>query len=214
MSNDTDRIVNTTDFIIRNSSPEDAKRIADLARLCFDPPEIAFSKDNFESQIEHFPEGQFCVEYNGEIIGSCSSVIVNMEDYPKYHTLAEISDGGNIKNHDPNGKNLYGIDVIVHPTFRGLKIAKRFYEARKQLCKNLSLHSILFGGRIPYYHRYADQMTAEDYVGEVINNKLTDPVLSFQLRNGFQYQYILPNYIPTDHESRYYATFMEWVNRH
>jgi ribosomal protein S18 acetylase RimI-like enzyme len=214
MSNDKDLIVNKTDFFIRNSRPEDAKRIAELARLCFDPPEIAFSEDNFLSQIEHFPEGQFCVEHNGEIIGSCSSVIVNIEEYPKYHTLAEISDSGNIKNHNPNGKNLYGIDVIVHPEFRGLKIAKRFYEARKQLCKNLGLHSILFGGRIPHFHRYADQMTAEDYVGEVINNKLMDPVLSFQLRNGFQYQYLLPNYIPTDHESRYYATFMEWVNCH
>lgn len=207
-----DQIVNKPDLIIRNSRPEDAESIADLARICFDPPEIAFTKENFLSQIEHFPKGQFCVEYNGEIIGSCSSVIVNIEEFPKYHTLAEISDNGNIRNHNPNGKNLYGIDVIVHPKFRGLKIGKGFYNARRKLCKNLGLHSVMFGGRIPNYHKYADKMTADDYVSKVMQNKLFDPVLTFQLKNGFLYKYILPNYIPTDHESMYFATFMEWVN--
>ncbi|MGG0277885.1 GNAT family N-acetyltransferase [Bacillus rhizoplanae] len=207
------QLINQTDVIVRNSRPEDAERIAELARLCFDPPEIAFSKGNFESQIDHFPEGQFCVELNGEIIGSCSSVIVDIEDYPKHHTLVEISDNGNIKNHNPNGKNLYGIDVIVHPKFRGLKIGKNLYNVRGKLCKNIGLHSVVFGGRIPNYYKYADQMTADDYVGEVIKKKIMDPVLTFQLNNGFQYKYILPNYISMDHESMYFATFMEWVNR-
>jgi GNAT superfamily N-acetyltransferase len=201
-----------TDVIIRNSRTEDAERIAELARLCFDPPEIAFSKNNFVSQIKKFPEGQICIELNGEIIGSCCSLIVNIDEYPKYHTLAEISDNGNIQNHNPNGKHLYGIDVVVHPEHRGLKIGKKLYNARRQVCENLGLQSVIFGGRIPNYHKYADTMTVEEYVGNVIKENIYDPVLTFQLKNGFQLKYMLPNYLPTDHESMYFATFMEWVN--
>jgi ribosomal protein S18 acetylase RimI-like enzyme len=201
-----------TDVIIRKSRAEDAERIAELARLCFDPPEIAFTKRNFVSQIEKFPEGQICVELNGEIIGSCSSLIVNIDEYPKYHTLAAISDNGNIQNHNPNGKHLYGIDVIVHPQYRGLKMGKRLYNARRQVCENLGLQSVIFGGRIPNYHKYATTMTVEEYVGSVLKKNIFDPVLTFQLKSGFQFKYILPNYIPTDHESMYFATFMEWLN--
>ncbi|MFK9092573.1 GNAT family N-acetyltransferase [Bacillus salipaludis] len=208
-----DQSDNSSDLIVRNSRPGDVERISELARLCYDPPEIAYTKENFLSQIEIFPEGQFCVELNGEIIGSCSSVLVNIEDYPKHHTLVEIADNGDIKNHNPTGKNLYGIDIVVHPQYRGLKIGKRLYNARRQLCKSLGLESIIFGGRIPRYHQYANQMSAEDYVEKVISNQIMDPVLRFQLNNGFEYRYIMPNYLLTDHESMYYATFMECVNK-
>lgn len=208
-----DQSDNSSDLIVRNSRPGDVERISELARLCYDPPEIAYTKENFLSQIEIFPEGQFCVELNGEIIGSCSSVLVNIEDYPKHHTLVEISDNGDIKNHNPIGKNLYGIDIVVHPQYRGLKIGNRLYNARRQLCKSLGLESIIFGGRIPRYHQYANQMSAEDYVGKVISNQIMDPVLRFQLNNGFEYRYIMPNYLLTDRESMYYATFMECVNK-
>lgn len=200
------------DFFIRNSRLEDADRLVELARLVFNPPEIAFTKENFRNQIETFPEGQICIEYQGAIIGSCSSVIVNIEDYPKQHTLQVISDNGNIQNHNVNGKYLYGIDVIVHPDFRQMNNGKRLYEARKQVCKKLNLQSIIFGGRIPHYHKYAGTMAVEEYVDNVINSKIYDPVLSFQLKNGFQFKHIMPNYLPTDSESMYYATFMEWKN--
>lgn len=203
---------NNTDLILRNSCLDDAERIAELAGLCFDPPEIAFTKDNFASQIEKFPEGQFCVEFKGEIIGSCSSLIVNIDEYPKHHAFVDMSDNGNIQNHNPNGKHLYGIDVIVHPEYRSMKIGTRLYEARKQVCKNLNLQSVIFGGRIPNYYKYADTMTVEEYVAKIIKKDIYDPVLTFQLKNGFKYKYILPNYLPTDHDSLYYATFMEWVN--
>ncbi|WP_233269411.1 GNAT family N-acetyltransferase [Alteribacillus sp. YIM 98480] len=205
-------IENKADIIVRKSRVEDAEKLNELARLCFDPPEIAFTKKNFENMITRFPEGQICVEYKGKIIGSCSSLIVNIDEYPKHHTLHEISDQGYISNHNENGKDLYGIDVIVHPDYRGLKIGKQLYEARKQVCKELHLQSIIFGGRIPNFCSYASSMSAKQYVENVMEGKIYDPVLTFQLRNGFTFKYILPNYIPEDRESLCNATFMEWRN--
>ena len=34
---------------------------------------------------------------------------------------------------------LYGIDVFIVPEFRGLRLGRRLYDARKELCENLNL---------------------------------------------------------------------------
>lgn len=92
-------------------------------------------REELKSHISIFPEGQFCVEYDGQIIGSCSSLIINFDEYDDQHTWDEITDQGYITNHDPDGYNLYGIEVMVHPDFRRMKIGRRLYEARKDLCR-------------------------------------------------------------------------------
>ncbi|MBB6454712.1 GNAT superfamily N-acetyltransferase [Salirhabdus euzebyi] len=201
------------DLFVRNSRVEDADRIAEIARLTFDPPEIAFKKEHYVSQMNTFPEGQICVEYNGEIVGSCSSLLVNIEDYPTEHTLSQISDDGYIRNHNPNGQNLYGIDVIVHPDYQGMKIGKSLYDARRQLCEQLNLKSIVFGGRMPNFHQYANKFSATEYVEKVINGEVYDPVMTFQLKKGFKFKHLLPKYLPTDPDSGFTATFMEWINQ-
>src|SRR5690606_10366420 len=71
---------------------------------------------------------------------------------------------------------------------------------------------IVIGGRIPGYHRYADRMSAREYVQQVIDRNVFDPVLTVQLANGFVLQRLIPNYFPGDDESRGYATFLEWTN--
>jgi len=46
----------------------------------------------------------------------------------------------------------------------------------------------------------------------VLWGDLTDPVLSFQLREGFRYCGIMKNYIPDDHESHGNASLIVWLN--
>ena len=82
----------------------------------------------------------------------------------------------------------------------------------KDLTRLLNLKSIIIGGRIPNYHKFADEMTPRQYVNQVTLHKIYDPVLSFQLLNGFTLMRINPNYLPDDKDSRKYATLMEWNN--
>ncbi|MEW9677810.1 bifunctional GNAT family N-acetyltransferase/carbon-nitrogen hydrolase family protein [Lentibacillus sp. L22] len=199
-------------LIVRNTRPEDIDNIIKMNKLGFGNADIAFKREHFESQLKIFPEGQVCIEYDGEIVGSCSSIIVDFDEYGEDHSFDEIADEGFIRNHDPAGKNLYGIEVVVHPEYRQMKIGRRLYEARRQICKRFNLESILFGGRLPNYHKYADQMSAEEYANEIIKQNLYDPVLTFQLMNGFKLRKVMPNYLPDDHASLKYATLMEWKN--
>lgn len=198
-------------MVIRNIEEKDIDKIIDLQKDCF-PGMEPWKREHLISHLEHFPEGQFCAEFEGEIIGSCSSLLINFDEYDDRHTWQDITDDGYITNHNPDGLNMYGIEVMVHPKYRRMKIGHRLYEARKDLARRLNLKSIIIGGRIPNYHKYAEEMTAREYVEQVTRHQIYDPVLSFQLMNGFTLMRINPNYLPDDTASIKYATLMEWNN--
>ncbi|HUG96954.1 MAG TPA: GNAT family N-acetyltransferase, partial [Nitrososphaera sp.] len=126
------------------------------------------------------------------------------------HTYKEITGSGTFTTHDPKGDSLYGADVSTHPEMRRLGIATALYEARRQLVIRLNLRRIIAGGRLLNYCEQED-MTAEEYAKKVVAGELSDPVLSFQLKNGFQFIKILPDYMK-DRRSLNYATFIEWKN--
>ncbi|UFU00405.1 bifunctional GNAT family N-acetyltransferase/carbon-nitrogen hydrolase family protein [Radiobacillus kanasensis] len=198
-------------LIVRNIEEKDINQIIALQLICF-PNMEPWKEEHLHSHLKHFPEGQFCVEYDGKIIGSCSSLIVNFDEYDDKHTWDDITDGGYITNHNSEGYNMYGIEVMVDPNFQGMKIGKRLYEARKKLARELNLKSIIIGGRIPNYHKYEEKLTPREYVEEVSNKNIFDPVLTFQIMNGFSVMRINPGYLPDDRQSAKYATLMEWNN--
>lgn len=198
-------------IIIRNIVRADFENIIELQNVCF-PNMLPWKIEQLESHIRIFPEGQICVEYDGIIIGSCSSLIVNFDEYLEQHTYAEITDKGYIRTHNPLGGNLYGMEVMVHPDYRRMKIGRRLYEARKRLAEELNLKSIIVGGRIPLYHKYSDKMSPRAYAEEVLQQNIYDPVLTFQMMNGFTLKRIITNYLPDDQESMTYATLLEWNN--
>lgn len=199
-------------LVIRKIEKDDIEEVVKVAQAAFGNPNIAFEKKHYESHIEIFPEGQVCVAYDGKIIGASSSVIVNYDEYGHDHSFEEISGNNYITNHNPEGRNLYGIDVVVHPDYRNLKIGRCLYEERRNLCKRLNLESIIIGGRIPNYHKYADTLTAEEYVRQVEKGDIFDPVICFQLANGFKIRTVKANYLIGDEASLEYATIMEWDN--
>ncbi|MDN4527665.1 bifunctional GNAT family N-acetyltransferase/carbon-nitrogen hydrolase family protein [Fictibacillus fluitans] len=197
---------------LRNIQYNDIDEILELQRTCFPGHMEPWKREQLESHLDIFPEGQFVVTFEGKIIGSCSSLIINFDEYDDQHTWDEITDEGYITNHNPNGYNLYGIEVMVHPDYRRMKIGKRLYEARKELAEEWNLKSIILGGRIPNYYKYSKEMTPRDYVKEVIHHNIYDPVLTFQLMNGFTVMRINRHYLPDDKQSKEYATLMEWNN--
>nr|WP_311517501.1 GNAT family N-acetyltransferase [Paenibacillus polymyxa] len=198
-------------IIIRNIEREDFDNIIALQNICF-PNMSPWKLDQLESHVLTFPDGQICVELDGEIIGSCSSLIVNFDDYLEQHTYSEITDKGYIRNHNPRGGNLYGMEVMVHPDFRRMKIGRRLYEARKRLAEQLNLKSIIVGGRIPGYHNYSDKLLPRAYAEEVLQQNIYDPVLTFQMMNGFTLKRIITNYLSDDADSENFAALLEWNN--
>ena len=190
---------------------EDYDQLVALQQLCF-PGMSPWSGAQLESQLTLFPEGQICVEYDGQLVASSSSLIIDFDVYADRHSWSEIADAGYIRNHNPAGDTLYGIEIMVHPEFRGMKLARRLYDARKELCRQLNLMRIVIGGRIPRYARYRKRLTPRQYVERVINKKIYDPVLTAQLANGFVLKRLIDSYLDADEASAGYATLLEWTN--
>ncbi|WP_342511394.1 GNAT family N-acetyltransferase [Sporosarcina sp. FSL K6-1522] len=199
------------EIVVRNILKEDLDAVAALSMKCFGP-DMSLKHEHFESQLELFPEGQICLECNGQIVGTALSLIVNFEEYGDEHTYYEISDLGFIRNHNPQGRNLYGIEVGVDEAFRGMQLGRHLYDGRRRICQEFNLDSIIIGGRMPNFYKYAEHMSADEYVQAVMAGNLYDPVLTFQLKNGFQLKKVIANYLPNDVESLEYGALMEWKN--
>ncbi|MFN4314292.1 MAG: nitrilase-related carbon-nitrogen hydrolase [Chitinophagaceae bacterium] len=189
----------------------DFEAIVALQLTCF-PGMLPWKKEQFESILSIFPEGQFCIEYDKQIIASSCSLIIKRGLYSATASWSELTASGYITNHDPGGDTLYGMEIMVHPEFRQMKLARRLYDLRKKLVKDNNLMSMLIGGRLPNFHQYAARMTVEQYVQQVMDRKIYDPVLTAQLSNGFVLKRLLPGYLPNDKESMGYGTFLEWNN--
>ncbi len=198
-------------IVVRRLRIDDYERLVELEAKCFPGMEL-WTRDQIQSQIEHFADGQICIELDGFVVASSSSLVVDFDDYDNWHGWQEIADDGYIRNHDPSGDTLYGIEIMVDPGYRGLRLSRRLYDARKDLARSLNLRRIIIGGRIPGYGRHADRLTAREYIDQVTSKRLVDPVLTPQLSNGFALQGLIPDYLPSDEDSRGHATFLEWRN--
>lgn len=198
-------------IIVRPIRITDYDQIVALQLKSF-PGMKPWMKEQIESQIAVFPEGQICVEYEGRIVASSSSLILDFALYSEWHDWREIADAGYIRNHNPEGNTLYGIEIMVDPEYRGMRLARRLYEARKKLAREKNLMRIVIGGRIPGYGAHAAAMSAREYVEKVMNKVLFDPVLTTQLANGFVLKRLLRSYMDADKESAGYATLLEWTN--
>lgn len=202
--------------LIRRMKKNDISNIIELQKESF--PHLAelgvvWKPEHLEAHLKVFPEGQFCAEYKEKIVGSCSSLIIKLEPEYKEHSWFEACGDSFYKNHNLKGDSLYGSDVSTHPKYRRLGIATKLYDARRQLAIKLNLRRIIAGGRLFNYCEYAKELSPLEYVQKVLKKEIKEPVLSFQLRNGFKFIKILPNYLK-DPRSLNYATFIEWKNPH
>ncbi len=175
-------------------------------------PETYWKEHHIKTLVRLFPEGQVGIKVNNELAGCALSIIIDDTRFDEKHTYEEITGGYTFNTHTAKGNKLYGIDIFIRPKFRGLRLGRRLYDYRKELCEKLNLKGIVFGGRIPNYHQYASQMTPRQYIDKVKKKEIHDPVLDFQMSNDFHPVRILKGYLRGDKESQEYAVLLEWDN--
>lgn len=185
--------------------------ICDLMRKAYHFDNV-WSQAQFELLLKKFPEGQIGVEVDGALAGAALAIVVNYEALGDRHSYPDVHGHGTFSTHSPQGDTLYGLDIVVDPERRGIRLGRRLYEARKQLCENLNLRAIVAGGRIPGYAAKQDSLSPKAYIQKVAAREIYDEVLTFQLNNGFHVRKVLQGYLPYDSESKAFATLIEWLN--
>lgn len=196
-----------------NLSIEDYQQLIEAMKAAYpDWQGNYWSLEAIEKLIQNFPEGQIVVKADGNVVGCALSIIVDYKKFGDTHTYRQITGNYTFKTHNPDGDVIYGIEVFIHPKQRGLRLGRRLYDARKELCEELNKRAIVFGGRIPNYHTHADNMTPKEYIQKVKNKEIYDPVLTFQLSNDFHVKKVLKSYMPEDEQSMEFATLLQWDN--
>ncbi|MFO8022325.1 MAG: GNAT family N-acetyltransferase, partial [Perlabentimonas sp.] len=208
MTDNTDIRVN-----LRHLEIEDYLHLKEAMQKAYSESDgLHWKIEEIRNLLTLFPDGQLCIEVNGVVVACALSIIVDYKKFGDNHTYQKITGNETFSTHNPEGDVLYGIEVFVHPDYRGLRLARRLYDARKEICENLNLRVIMVGGRMPTYNKYADELTPRQYLNKVEKKEVYDPVLSFQISNGFQVKRILKNYLPGDSQSLEYATLLQWHN--
>ncbi|WJY18012.1 GNAT family N-acetyltransferase [Alteriqipengyuania flavescens] len=201
---------------VRQAKLGDVRAIADLVRRAYEELP-AYTHGEIRGQINNYAEGCFVAKLDGKLVGYCATMRIGGDVALKPHTWDEITGNGFGSRHNPTGEWLYGYEMCVDPKTRGTRIGRRLYEERRALAERLELNGIVFGGRMPGLAKAMRRKTnraetPEEYLQLVVDNKIHDPVLRFQLANGFEPVGVLSNYLPEDKQSKAFAVHMVWRN--
>ncbi len=199
-------------LVIRNLRISDYDDISDIMREAYARMGGEWKFEEFSTLLSLFTEGQIGVEDKGTVVAAALTLIIDQSKLEMEHSYDDVVSDGRFTKHDPDGDYLYGIDLFVHKDYRGMRLGRRLYDARKELCENLNLKGIIVGGRIPGYAKYSKELTPTQYIKKVRNREIVDPVLTFQIANEFHPKRVIRNYIPEDSHSKSHAVYLEWNN--
>lgn len=199
--------------VVRTTQPEDFQQIHRLCAKVY-PSDEPWLIEELASHHRMFPQGQMVAidPQTQQVVGMAASLIIDWNDYDIEDNWPALTSEGNFKNHNPQGRTLYGAEIMVDPEQQGRGIGKALYKARRELARSLQLLRIRAGARLRGYHKFKQQLTAREYVISVIHRQLTDPTLTFQLKQGFRVIAVVEDYLPNDPQSNGAAAVIEWIN--
>ncbi len=204
----------TPSLSIRHTEPRDVPGIVALCQRVY-PDTPPWRPDQLHSHLQVFPEGQFVAVEGVEqrVVGMAACCIVNWDHYHLLDSWETFTADGMFTNHDPiQGRTLYGAEIIVDPELQGHGIGSRLWGTHQSLAEHWGLRRIRGGGRLRDYHTYAHQLTAADYVLQVVQGLLWDRTLSVWLHEACHVLAVVPHYLSGDPETLGYAAVTEWLN--
>lgn len=177
--------------------PQHAGALEELQRIVF--PALSFAErlraEHYLAHLQVFPEGQFVLTNEEMIIGMTTTQRMNFDLLSYQHTFLETSGDGWMSHHQPEGEWLYGLDMGIHPEFRGRGGARLLYRARQQLVRRLGLRGQLTVGMMNGYGAVRGEIGGREYYREWLEGRREDPTLTRQRKIGFEPLGLIPDYL-------------------
>lgn len=196
---------------VREAHENDLKPYLELQKKRWQENNVV-SLANLQARLEAHPEGMLVAEENGEIVGMVYAMRISSYDESNPPSWYQITNNGACDNHDPNGPIMFGVDLTTAPGV-GARAGDALLEAIGQMVVRNNLQIAMLGGRMPGYHIYKDQLTAEEYLwakndrGEFLDRQ----VRFYASIPGLRVIKALPKYFD-DPESDDYGVLLKWNN--
>jgi GNAT superfamily N-acetyltransferase len=176
----------------------------------FDPsgfvPGVFGLGEDWADAVTRFPDGQFIavteVQGKPKVVGLALSIRTDYQPSAKPLSWREMIGDLSLKNHNPKGRWLYGVEKAVHPDYQGRGIGSALYKAQFSLIKRYNLRGMYAGGMLKGYKHYRHRMSIQEYAGKVMRGEIFDPTVSVQMKKGFKARTIIENY-SWDHEANH-----------
>ena len=184
-------------LVVQHMQVKHVQQLEELQKIVF--PTLAsdelINSRHYVKHLEIFPEGQFVITDKDKVIGMTSTMRSSFNITEYHHTFKETIAGGWMTNHNPDGDWLYGLDIGVHPDYRGLGLARVLYRARHDIARQLKLKGQITVGMMSGYGAISREMSGEAYYKELVAGKRFDPTISTQMKIGFQPVVLMPDYV-------------------
>lgn len=185
-------------LVVRNTIAADAEQLEELQHIVFPnlSDEEILHAPQYIRHTEIFPEGQFVITDSGRIVAATTTMRYHYnENDTSHHTFFDIMGGGWLTTHDPHGEWMYGLDMGVHPGYRGKGLAKELYKVRHHTCRLIGLAGQMTVGMLNGYIKHKDAMTIDAYYEKVKSGELFDPTVSVQAKIGFKIKGLMKDYL-------------------
>ncbi len=198
-------------YVLQNTTPKHAVQLEALQKTVFPTlsDEEQFKAAHYLKHIEIFPEGQLLITDGDKVIAMTTTMRSSFDFDHYHHTFLETVAGGWLSNHDPDGDWLYGLDMGVHPDYRGKKLARELYTARHEIAAQLGLKGQLTVGMMNGYGAVSNILGGEAYYNELLEGKRTDPTITPQRKIGFEPMGLIADYL-NDPACGNYGVLLKW----
>lgn len=201
-------------YTVRPMTPEDIDGVVALQAACFPPPfspDLHWKPRHIAAHLRVFPEGQLVAVSGAKVIASATNARVSEERWDAHGSWMATIGGPMLEGHDPEGQVLVGLDIAVHPEWRGKGVARALYEARFQYVRDHGLRRYGTACRLPGFEAWhlGHKGKVEEYAEQVSKEEASDRTMTPLLKCGLSYKGVIKEYME-DIESGNAAAILEW----
>ncbi|UII31931.1 SDR family NAD(P)-dependent oxidoreductase [Fulvivirga ulvae] len=190
------------DYSIRFATEGDIKTLLELEELCWKEP-LRTSKAQILARIRQYPEGQFVLEKEGNVLGVIySQRIANDAEIEKH-------DSGNVHElHDPAGAIIQLIAVNIHPDTQNLGYGDQLLEFMLQRCSLVPGVNRVVAVSLCKNYNAGEDLPIERYIQQ--KGSKQDPIMAFHDAHGARIVKPIANYRPLDYANQGYGVLIEY----
>jgi len=196
-------------MIIRSANASDVEGIVELDRRVW--ASYPTTQECIRSRIEIFSEGNFVALIGDRIVGYACCMLFNKTE--ESLTWDQLTENGTTNNHDPNGRDFFGVALTIDPTVQQKGIGTTLLIELGTVVVGRGIRYAYLGSRIPHFHKhqleFADPLAYANSIDK--NGKSIDPEIRFYRRAGFEVVSVVKDYI-NDSESLNYGVIIRTTN--